>query len=126
MKRKRQAVPTRGGAPPPLKPTTFLLLLTLAEGERHGYALKKAVLKRTGGRVDLGPATLYRSLGQLSDLGLIEESDRRPAPELDDERRRYYRLTPAGRKVAAAEAQRLAELVGAARAARLVDEPGRP
>lgn len=106
----------------PLKPATFLILLSLAEGERHGYALKKGVRERTRGQLELGPATLYRSLHQLQQAGLIEESDRRPAPELDDERRRYYRITPAGRRLAGAEARRLADLVGAARAARLIDE----
>jgi DNA-binding PadR family transcriptional regulator len=106
----------------PLKPATFLILLTLAEGARHGYGIKKAVRKRTGGQIDLGPATLYRSLNQLEDAGLIAESEERPAPELDDDRRRYYRLTERGRRLAGDEARRLADLVGAARDARLIDE----
>ena len=104
----------------PLKPAAFLMLLCLAEGEHHGYALKKAVLKRSGGRVDLGPATLYRTLENLVTAGLIQESEQRPAPALDDERRRYYRLTPSGRRAAGAEARHLAGLVGAARAAQLL------
>ena len=108
--------------PAPLKPGAFLMLLCLAEGERHGYALKKAVLKRSGGRVDLGPATLYRTLEGLVAAGLIRESEQRPAPELDDERRRYYRLTASGRRAAEAEARHLVGLVGAARAAHLLSE----
>jgi DNA-binding PadR family transcriptional regulator len=95
----------------------FLILVSLAAGERHGYALKKDVASRTQGKVRLGPATLYRTLAALLDEGLIEESGRRPAPELDDERRRYYRITDRGRRVAAAETRRLEALVSAARAA---------
>jgi DNA-binding PadR family transcriptional regulator len=102
---------------PPLKPLEFLLLLGLASGERHGYALKKDVVARTGGKVRPGPATLYRTLSALDDGGLIEESSRRPAPELDDERRRYYRITERGRRVVLAEARRLEGLVAAARTA---------
>lgn len=112
----------RGAGDPPLPHLAFLLLLALGEGERHGYALKKAVLRSSDGRVRPGPATLYRHLRQLADAGLIEESDRRPPPELDDERRRYYRLTAAGRRRAAREARSLAGLVDAARAAHLIDE----
>jgi len=104
----------------PLKPAAFLMLLCLADAERHGYALKKAVLRRSGGRIDLGPASLYRTLEGLVRDGLIEESDRRPAPELDDERRRYYRITAAGTRVARSEAEHLAELVGEARTAGLL------
>jgi len=104
----------------PLKPAAFLMLLCLADGEHHGYALKKAVRRRSGGRIDPGPATLYRTLDGLVRDGLIEESDRRPAPELDDERRRYFRITAAGRRLARAEAEHLAQLVGEARTARLL------
>jgi DNA-binding PadR family transcriptional regulator len=104
----------------PLKPAAFLLLLSLADGERHGYALRQDVLRRTDGKVRLGPATLYRTLQWLVDRSLIEESDERPDPDLDDERRRYYRLTPLGRRVAAAEAARLATLVRAARDSHLL------
>jgi DNA-binding PadR family transcriptional regulator len=120
---RRRAQPS-GQPPPELKPVTFLMLMSLAEGERHGYALKKDVFRRTGGRLRLGPGTLYRTIRQMLDAGLIEESDRRPAPELDDERRHYYRITTHGRRVAAEEARRLASLVGAARAARLLDDRG--
>lgn len=105
----------------PLKPVLYLLLLALAQGDRHGYALKKDVLRRTEGRVNLGPATLYRSIHLLAEKGLIAETGERPDPALDDERRRYYRLLPFGRRVAAAESRRLAALVAAARSARLLD-----
>ena len=107
----------------PLKPVLYLMLLALAEGDRHGYALKKDVLRRTAGKVNLGPGTLYRSIRELADGGLIAETDQRPDPALDDERRRYYRLLPFGRRVAAAESRRLADLVAAARASKLLDEP---
>ena len=107
----------RATEPPPLKPLVFLLLVSLAAGERHGYALKKDVAARTGGKVRPGPATLYRTLAELLERGLIEESGRRPAPELDDERRRYYRISERGRKVVLAEARRLEGLVVAARSA---------
>jgi DNA-binding PadR family transcriptional regulator len=104
----------------PLKPALYLILLTLAEGDHHGYALKKAVARRTNGKVKLGPGTLYRSIKQLVDQRLVEESGDRPDPALDDERRRYYRLTSFGRDVAAAETERLSTLVAAARASNLV------
>ena len=107
----------------PLKPVLYLLLLALAHGDRHGYALKKDVLRRTDGKVKLGPGTLYRSIHQLAAKGLIEETGERPDPALDDERRRYYRLLPFGRRVAAAESRRLATLVAAARAVKLIDDP---
>jgi DNA-binding PadR family transcriptional regulator len=115
MKRRRKS--SRNDEPQPLKPLAFLLLVALAAGERHGYALKKEVAARTGGKVRPGPATLYRSLAKLLEQGLIEESDRRPAPELDDERRRYYRISQRGRGVVLAEARRLEGLVAAARTA---------
>jgi DNA-binding PadR family transcriptional regulator len=107
----------RHSEPQPLKPLVFLLLVSLAGGERHGYALKKEIAARTGGKVRPGPATLYRTLSELLDLGLIVESERRPAPELDDERRRYYRISGRGRRVVLAEAARLEGLVAAARTA---------
>ena len=96
-------------------PRSLLILATLSEGERHGYAIKKDVAARTGGDVRLGSTTLYRLLGQLLDDGLIEESEARPAAHLDDERRRYYRITVAGRRSLAAELRRLERLVVAAR-----------
>ncbi|HKA91001.1 MAG TPA: helix-turn-helix transcriptional regulator [Haliangiales bacterium] len=99
----------------PLKPAHYLLLVVLADGDCHAYALKKEVALRTDGRVRLGPGTLHRALGWLLEATLVEESPDRPARTLDDERRRYYRLTPLGRRVAAAETERLAALVAAAR-----------
>jgi DNA-binding PadR family transcriptional regulator len=109
----------------PLKPLHFLMLLTLVDGERHAYGIKKDLASR-GAHRDLGPGTLYRTIAQLVDADLIDESARRPVAELDDERRRYYRLTPFGRRVVAAEARRLEELVSAARARKLIPHPGRP
>jgi DNA-binding PadR family transcriptional regulator len=106
---------TRPDDRPPLKPVVFLVLLSLAAGDRHGYALKKDVAARTRDSVRLGPATLYRTLAALLDDGFIEVSGRRPAAELDDERRRYYRITAFGKAVARAETQRLAELLRLAR-----------
>jgi len=95
----------------PLKPHWFHILLSLAGGEQHGYAIMQEVLNRTAGKVRLWPATLYGSIKRLIEAELIEESDERPAPELDDARRRYYRLTALGRRVLDAECERLQELV---------------
>ena len=106
----------------PMKPVLYLLLLALGDGDRHGYGLKKEVVRRTDGKVRLGPATLYRSISQLAAQGLIAESGERPDPDLDDERRRYYRLTSLGRRAAFAETERLATLVAAARSMNLLDE----
>ena len=106
----------------PLKPVEFHVLLTIAEHECHGYGIVQAIAERTGGRMRLEPGNLYRSLRTMLADGLIQESDRRPAPDLDDERRRYYRITPFGRKVASAEAARLEALLASARACKLVKE----
>ena len=95
----------------PLKTPWFHIMLALAGGEQHGYGIMQEVLDRTTGKVRLWPATLYGSIKRLIEAGLIEESDLRPAPELDDARRRYYRLTPLGRRVLDAECERLQELV---------------
>jgi DNA-binding PadR family transcriptional regulator len=95
----------------PLKIQWFHILLSLAGGEQHGYAIMQEVLNRTTGKVRLWPATLYGSIKRLIEADLIEESDERPAPELDDARRRYYRLTALGRRVLDAECERLQELV---------------
>ncbi len=95
----------------PLTLPVFHMLLALAEGERHGYALKREILQRTGGKLNLGSGALYGSLDKMLEMGLIEESGERPDPHLDDERRRYYRITPFGRLVAQAEAARMRELV---------------
>ena len=95
----------------PLSPAVFHILLCLAEGERHGYALKREIALRTNGALKLGPGVLYGSINKMLEQGLIEESGDRPDPHLDDERRRYYRITRYGRKVAQAEAARMRELV---------------
>jgi DNA-binding PadR family transcriptional regulator len=95
----------------------LLILASLADAERHGYAIKKDVADRTGGRTRLGSTTLYRLLARLLDEELIEESPVRPAPHLDDERRRYYRITPAGRRALAAELKVLEGLLLALRPA---------
>jgi DNA-binding PadR family transcriptional regulator len=95
----------------PLKTQWFHIMLSLAGDGQHGYGIMQEVLERTGGKVRLWPATLYGSLKRLIEAELIEESDERPAPELDDARRRYYRLTAIGRRVLDAECDRLQELV---------------
>lgn len=95
----------------PLSLPIFHMLLALTEGERHGYALKRAILQRTEGKLNLGSGALYGSIDKMLEAGLIEESDERPDPHLDDERRRYYRITNRGRRVLQAEAMRLRELV---------------
>jgi DNA-binding PadR family transcriptional regulator len=100
----------------PLPPATFHILLALADGERHGYAIIQEIASRTGGEVRLGAGTLYRSIQRMLEQGLIVETEDRPAPELDDERRRYYALTRLGSAAARAEASRLARLVRLARA----------
>jgi DNA-binding PadR family transcriptional regulator len=97
----------------PLKTQWFQIMLSLAGGEQHGYGIMNEVLQRTAGKVRLWPATLYGSIKRLIEAELIEESDQRPAPELDDARRRYYRLTALGRRVLDAECERLQELVRA-------------
>jgi DNA-binding PadR family transcriptional regulator len=95
----------------PLKTQWFHIMLSLAGGEQHGYGIMQDVLDRTDGKVRLWPATLYGSIKRLIETELIEESDERPAPELDDARRRYYRLTAVGRRALDAECERLQELV---------------
>jgi DNA-binding PadR family transcriptional regulator len=106
----------------PLPVSEFQILLALADGERHGYAIMKEVERRSGGTVRLGPGTLYGSIKRMLAAAFIEESDERPAGG-DDERRRYYRITPLGRRVAIAEARRMERLVNAARAKRLLGRP---
>jgi DNA-binding PadR family transcriptional regulator len=103
----------------PLKQGHYLILLALTPGDLHGYGIKKAVAAQTEGRVRLGAGSLYRSIGLLQDEGLIEASNWRPDPRVDDERREYLRLTDLGRRVATAETDRLAALVSSARAAGL-------
>ncbi len=95
----------------PLKPQWFHIMLSLAGQEQHGYGIMQDVLNRTTGKVRLWPATLYGSIKRLIEADLVEESAERPAPELDDARRRYYRLTSLGRRVLDAECERLQELL---------------
>src|ERR1041384_3600648 len=83
----------------PLTPAVFHILITLADGEAHGYAMMQEVARRSGGTVRLGPGTLYGAISRLLDDGIIEESEERPDPEMDDTRRRYYRLTKFGSRV---------------------------
>ena len=105
----------------PLKPAAFHILLSLADAERHGYGMMQEVLLRTDGRVKLGPGTLYGAIKRLVADELIAETEERPDPQLDDERRRYYCLTKLGRKVITLEAKRLADLVDMAHAKKLLN-----
>ena len=104
--------------PAPLTPVVFDILVSLASEDRHGYSILLDVRHRTGETLRAG--SLYRALNRLLEDGLVEELDERPDPAIDDERRRYYRLTPRGRKAAAAEAERLEAQVRSARHARLI------
>jgi len=104
----------------PLTPAVFHILLTLADGEAHGYAMMQEVNRRSGGTVRLGPGTLYGAVSRLLEDRIIEECEERPDPEMDDTRRRYYRLTKLGGRVLAAETERLADLVKAARSTKAV------
>ena len=106
----------------PLTPRVFHILLALVDEEQHGYRIMKEVEVRSDGRVRIGPGTLYEAIQRLVKNGLIEESSERPDAKLDDQRRRYYRLTQMGRGVLAAESDRLAALVGFARTKNLVGE----
>jgi DNA-binding PadR family transcriptional regulator len=108
--------------PIPLPPATFHILISLAEEERHGYAIIQDVETRTDGELRLSPGTLYRSIQRMLEQGLIVESRRRPAAALDDERRRYYRITPHGLSTARAEMRRLAQLLRLGRARGLKPE----
>jgi len=114
----------------PLTPAVFHILLTLADGERHGYAIMREIAEQTGGQMRLGPGTLYGSIRRMLADGLIAESEARPDPLLDDERRRYYQLTSFGRRVAEAEAARLQALTRAAQERGLLPgasgAPGQP
>jgi len=106
----------------PLPPATFHILMALAEEDRHGYGIIKEVAARTGGELRISAGTLYRSIQRMLEDGLIVETRDRPAPEEDDERRRYYRITAFGADVARAEARRLARLVKLARASGFAPE----
>ena len=107
----------------PLPAATFHILLALADQDRHGYAVLQDVEARTGGELRLSAGTLYRSIARMVEQGLIGEVTRRGPARTEDERRRYYRITPFGRSVARAEMARLAELVRLARARGLTPEP---
>lgn len=109
-----------GGRKVPLSPAVFHILLALATGEMHGYAIMHEVSILSDGQVNMGPGTLYGSIKKMLAEGLIEESARRPDPKLDDERRRYYRITEEGRRLLGAEAERLARLVRVAASRRLL------
>jgi DNA-binding PadR family transcriptional regulator len=104
----------------PLTPAAFHILLSLADGERHGYGIIREIAERTNGGLRMAPGTLYGAIHRMLADGWIEESGERPDPALDDQRRRYYRLTHLGRWVAVAEAERLSALVRSAEAKRLL------
>jgi DNA-binding PadR family transcriptional regulator len=106
----------------PLPPATFHILMSVTDEDRHGYAIIQDVEARTGGDLKLSAGTLYRSIQRMLEQGLIVEARKRPAPALDDERRRYYSITPFGTAVARAEMRRLTQLVRLARARGLTPE----
>jgi DNA-binding PadR family transcriptional regulator len=108
----------------PLKPVELLILTMLTAGDRHGYGIRQDVIDHTDGAIQLEAGSLYRSIGRLMDDGLLDESGRRPDAVTDDERRRYYRLTPLGRRVLAAEMLRLRALVRLAESRRLIAPEG--
>ena len=107
----------------PLTPAVLDIMVALGNEELHGYAIMQEVRRRTDGQRRLAPGTLYRSLKQMEQRGWVAQSEERPEPSLDDERRRYYRLTEIGRRVALAEVERLEGLVGAARLKGLIPSP---
>src|ERR1700731_4087913 len=109
----------------PLPPATFHILMAVADEDRHGYAIIQDVAARTGGEIELSAGTLYRSIQRMLEQGLLVETQERPAPELDDERRRYYRITPFGAAVAKAEVRRLTDLVRLGRASGFLPAWGR-
>lgn len=112
MNARQEDTGTRAALPAAI----FHILIALAERDRHGYAIMQEIAERTDGEVRLGAGTLYRSIQRMLEQGLIVETEERPAPELDDERRRYYAITPQGRAAAQLEATRLARLVSLAEA----------
>lgn len=120
MTKKRRRDPT---PQLPLTPAMFHVLLSLVDGDKHGYAILKEVARHSEGKVRLSAGTLYGIIKRLVNEGMIVESAYRPQPALDDERRRYYRLTEFGHAVARAEARRLEEMVGMARAKHLLERP---
>ena len=109
-------------APFKMTPAVFHVLLAVADGETHGYRIMQEVEGRSRGSVKLGPGSLYFTINRLTDSGMIEESDQRPDPELDDSRRKYYRLTQYGRDVLASELSTLADIVAVARSKDLIGD----
>jgi DNA-binding PadR family transcriptional regulator len=107
----------------PLTPAVFHILLALFDGEKHGYGIMQEIAQRTDNQVRMGPGTLYGSIKRMVADGLIEESGERPDPALDNERRRYYRLTSFGQRVARAEALRLERLVHVAQSKHMLGGP---
>jgi len=105
----------------PLTPAVFNILLVLADGEKHGYAIMREVEENTGGAVKMGPGTLYGSIQRMLAAGLIMESDEKADPQMDNQRRRYYRISGMGQRVLRAEAERLARQVALARLKRVLD-----
>jgi len=105
----------------PMTPAVFNILLALADGEKHGYAIMLEVEENTRGAVKMGPGTLYGSIKRMLASGLIEETDERPDPDLDDERRRYYRLSGLGQRALRLEAERLQQQVSVARLKHILD-----
>lgn len=119
-------MPAADSDSPELTRAEFQILLALADRDRHGYGIMQEVLAQTGDQLKMGPGTLYRTLKQLLERGCIAEADERPDPEQDDERRRYYRLTDAGRGAARAEARRIEATLEAARRKKLLARPRVP
>jgi DNA-binding PadR family transcriptional regulator len=107
---KKQTLATQ-----PLTPAVYHILLALVDGEKHGYAIMREVESQTDGQIKMGPGTLYGCIKRMLSDGLIEEAEERPDPELDDERRRYYRLTSLGERAVSSESQRLDKAVSVAR-----------
>jgi DNA-binding PadR family transcriptional regulator len=108
----------------PLTPVVLHILLALTEGERHGYGIAQEIEQTTDGAVRTGPGTLYGSIQRMLSTSLIEEAPQKKRPGNDDERRRYYRMTPSGRRVLDLELQRLADIVRLARSKRLLRDTG--
>jgi DNA-binding PadR family transcriptional regulator len=117
------ATPARVKELLPLRPAVFHILVVLADGERHGYAIKQEVERRTDGVVKMGPGTLYESIQRMLDRRMLEESSARPQPQNDQAQRRYYRLTQFGRAVLKAEVARLGAIVDDARSSLLGSKP---
>ena len=105
----------------PLKPVELLVLVMLSAGERHGYGIRQDIIEHTQGAIALEAGNLYRTIRRLESDGIVDESARRPAEAADDERRRYYRLTPLGKRVLAAELERVRDLVRLGEARRVIE-----